>query len=637
MAPQYIYQIEDLSRVYDEKVILKEIWLSFYPGAKIGVLGYNGAGKSTLLRILAGEDKGYTGEVKPAKGIKIGHLSQEPRLDPNATVGECIQQGVAESQAILDRYNELNMKLGEDLSPEEMDAVIAEQAVYQDKIDALNLWELDRSVEIAADALRVPPMDWKIATLSGGEKRRVALCKLLLGNPDLLLLDEPTNHLDAESVEWLEQYLRRQKCTVLLVTHDRYFMESVCQEIYEMSDGKLYRHPGTYTQYLHNKQARQAIEVVDAEKARSRMRSELEWMRRQPKARATKSKAREEAFYRLQEQAKGPQRRGDMQLDVQNQRLGGKILEMAYLRKQFGGRTLIFDFSYLFTRHDRIGVVGPNGAGKSTLLNLIAGNLRPDGGKVEKGDNTRIGYYTQHELEYEPNQTVIGLVRDRADYIKLSDGRELSASSYLNRFLFPPKQQHDLVSKLSGGEKRRLQLLLVLMEGPNLLLLDEPTNDLDLDTLQVIEEFLDEFEGCLMMVSHDRYFMDRLVDHLFVFDGEGQISDFPGNYTEYRNHKKTTKTRLDAPPPIDSPKKTVEPPSQARRLSYREQKELEQTEQLMAELTAEMKRLDALLSEGCGGHEDFARWGQERAECAARMEEAEMRWLELDELRGATL
>jgi ATP-binding cassette subfamily F protein uup len=486
------------------------------------------------------------------------------------------------------------------------------------------------------DGLGITDPDLPLAGLSGGQKKRVALAGMLSSRPDLMLLDEPTNHLDLEVVEWLEQYLRRQKCTVLLVTHDRYFMESVCQEIYEMSDGKLYRHPGTYTQYLHNKQARQAIEVVDAEKARSRMRSELEWMRRQPKARATKSRAREEAFYRLQEQAKGPHRRGDMQLDVQNQRLGGKILEMAYLRKQFGGRTLIHDFSYLFTRHDRIGVVGPNGAGKSTLLNLIAGNLRPDGGKVEKGDNTRIGYYTQHELEYEANQTVIGLVRDRADYIKLSDGRELSASSYLNRFLFPPKQQHDLVSKLSGGEKRRLQLLLVLMEGPNLLLLDEPTNDLDLDTLQVIEEFLDEFEGCLMMVSHDRYFMDRLVDHLFVFDGEGHISDFPGNYTEYRNHKKSAKTREDEPP-VETHKKTIGTlPGQMRRLTYREQKELEQTEQLIAELTAEMKRLDVHLSSGSGSHDDFARWGQEQAEYAAQLEEAEMRWLELDELRGET-
>jgi ATP-binding cassette subfamily F protein uup len=621
---------EKLSKQYGDKPLFRDLSFGLQLGQKVALLGHNGCGKSTLLRILAGVEKADSGQFSMRRDLRLAYLEQEPLNRQTGSIRQWLEETYPKTGSGVGAHGSNVRSQGS--------GVGAHGSNDHDRgSDIIEFDDAHEEAQRIMDGLGITDPDLPLAGLSGGQRKRVALAGMLSSRPELMLLDEPTNHLDLEVVEWLEQYLRRQKCTVLLVTHDRYFMESVCQEIYEMSDGKLYRHPGTYTQYLHNKQARQAIEVVDAEKARSRMRSELEWMRRQPKARATKSKAREEAFYRLQEQAKGPQRRGDMQLDVQNQRLGGKILEMAYLRKQFGGRTLIHDFSYLFTRHDRIGVVGPNGAGKSTLLNLIAGNLRPDGGKVEKGDNTRIGYYTQHELEYEPNQTVIGLVRDRADYIKLSDGRELSASSYLNRFLFPPKQQHDLVSKLSGGEKRRLQLLLVLMEGPNLLLLDEPTNDLDLDTLQVIEEFLDEFEGCLMMVSHDRYFMDRLVDHLFVFDGEGQISDFPGNYTEYRNHKKTTKTRLDAPPPIDSPKKTVEPPSQARRLSYREQKELEQTEQLMAELTAEMKRLDALLSEGRGGHEDFARWGQERAECAARMEEAEMRWLELDDLRGATL
>lgn len=599
---------EKLSKQYGDKPLFSDLSFGLQLGQKVALLGHNGCGKSTLLRILAGIEKADSGQFSVRRDLRVAYLEQEPLNRQTGSIRQWLEETYPKSVA------------GRAHTP---GSVLAE------------LDDAHEEAQRIMDGLGITDPDLPLAGLSGGQKKRVALAGMLSSRPELMLLDEPTNHLDLEVVEWLEQYLRRQKCTVLLVTHDRYFMESVCQEIYEMSDGKLYRHPGNYTQYLQNKQARQAIEVVDAEKARSRMRSELEWMRRQPKARATKSKAREDAFYRLQEQAKGPQRRGDLQLDVQNKRLGGKILEMAYLRKQFGGRTLIHDFSYMFTRRDRIGVVGPNGAGKSTLLNLIAGKLRPDGGKVEKGDNTRMGYYTQHELEYDANQTVIGLVRDRADYIKLSDGRELSASSYLNRFLFPPKQQHDLVSKLSGGEKRRLQLLLVLMEGPNLLLLDEPTNDLDLDTLQVIEEFLDEFEGCLMMVSHDRYFMDRLVDHLFVFDGEGHISDFPGNYTEYRNHKKMTKARVDERP-VESLKKTNESTVPARRLTYREQKEFEQTEQLMAELTAELNRLDAHLSSGSGGHDDFARWGQERAECAARLEAAEMRWLELDELRGAT-
>ncbi|MFZ9939597.1 MAG: ABC-F family ATP-binding cassette domain-containing protein [Bacteroidia bacterium] len=618
---------EKLSKQYGDKPLFRDLSFGLQLGQKVALLGHNGCGKSTLLRILAGAEIPDSGQFSVRRDLRIAYLEQEPLNRQAGTIREWLEQ------AYPTRGNSQNLQgIG-----------------VQDDDDT------QQEAQRIMDGLGITDPEQPLAGLSGGQKKRVALAGMLSSRPELMLLDEPTNHLDLEVVEWLEQYLRRQRCTVLLVTHDRYFMESVCQEIYELSDGKLYRHPGTYTQYLQNKQARQAIEVVDAEKARSRMRSELEWMRRQPKARATKSKAREEAFYRLQEQAKGPQRRGDMQLDVQNLRLGGKILEMAYLRKQFGGRTLIDDFSYLFTRHDRIGVVGPNGAGKSTLLNLIAGTLRPDGGKVEKGDNTRIGYYTQHELDYEPNQTVIELVRDRADYIKLSDGRELSAASYLNRFLFPPKQQHDLVSKLSGGEKRRLQLLLVLMEGPNLLLLDEPTNDLDLDTLQVIEEFLDEFEGCLMMVSHDRYFMDRLVDHLFVFDGAGQITDFPGNYTEYRNHKKLASNIANAPsggqsterPTGGSPLAKNSSGKEAgsglpeaitkslRKLTYKEQKELEQTEQLMADLTTQLERLDAHLAAGQGSHDDFARWGQERAQCAARLADAELRWLELEELRGA--
>ncbi|MBM3918287.1 MAG: ABC-F family ATP-binding cassette domain-containing protein [Sphingomonadales bacterium] len=596
---------EKLTKQYGDHPLFRDLSFGLQLGQKVALLGHNGCGKSTLLRILAGMEKADSGQFSLRRDLRLAYLEQEPLNRKTGSIRQWLEEAYPKS-------------------------------VSNTALQGNGLQNLDDAYDEARrimDGLGITDPDLPLAGLSGGQKKRVALAGMLSSRPELMLLDEPTNHLDLEVVEWLEQYLRRQKCTVLLVTHDRYFMESVCQEIYEMSNGKLYRHPGTYSQYLRNKQARQAIEVVDAEKARNRMRSELEWIRRQPKARATKSKAREEAFYRLQKQAKGPKRRGDMQLDAQNQRLGGKILEMAYLRKQFGGRTLIHDFSYLFTRYDRIGVIGANGAGKSTLLNLIAGTLRPDGGKVERGDNTRIGYYTQHELEYDPNQTVIGLVRERAEYIKLSDGRELSASSYLNRFLFPPKQQHDLVSKLSGGEKRRLQLLLVLMEGPNLLLLDEPTNDLDLDTLQVIEEFLDEFEGCLMMVSHDRYFMDRLVDHLFVFDGEGNISDFPGNYTEYRNRKKSGKSRVEDSPtePIG---RRIDAPDHPRRLTYREQKELEQSERLMADLTAEMARLDAHLSGGSGGHDDFARWGQERALCVVRLEEAEMRWLKLDELRS---
>ncbi|WP_459557632.1 ABC transporter ATP-binding protein [Lacunimicrobium album] len=537
MAPQYIYQIEDLSRVYDEKVILKEIWLSFYPGAKIGVLGYNGAGKSTLLRILAGEDKGYTGEVKPAKGIKIGHLSQEPRLDPDATVGECIQQGVAESQAILDRYNELNMKLGEDLSPEEMDAVIAEQAVYQDKIDALNLWELDRSVEIAADALRVPPMDWKIATLSGGEKRRVALCKLLLGNPDLLLLDEPTNHLDAESVEWLEQYLHSFPGTVVAVTHDRYFLDNVAGWILELDRGKGIPYEGNYSSWLDQKAKRLAVEEKQESRRQKFLKQELEWVRSSPKARNTKSKSRLARYQELAAQAYDDRDgAANIQIPV-TKALGNLVIRVENLTKSFGDKLLMENLSFDIPPGAIVGIIGPNGAGKTTLFRMIMGAEKPDSGKITIGETVDMAYVDQSRDALDPKKSVYEEISGGHDYLEIGKAK-MNARTYCARFNFKKGDQQKFVGDLSGGERNRVHLAKVLRSGGNVILLDEPTNDLDVETLQALEEGLANYGGTALITSHDRWFLDRLATHIIAFEGDSQVIYCEGNYQAYESQKK---------------------------------------------------------------------------------------------------
>ncbi len=537
MAPQYIYQIEDLSRVYDEKVILKDIWLSFYPGAKIGVLGYNGAGKSTLLRIMAGEDTGYTGTVKPAKGIKIGHLSQEPRLDPNNTVEQCIAEGVAESQAILDRYNELNMKLGEDLPPDEMDQVIAEQAAYQDKIDALNLWELDRTVEIAADALRVPPMDWKIATPSGGEKRRVALCKLLLGNPDLLLLDEPTNHLDAESVEWLEQYLHNFPGTVVAVTHDRYFLDNVAGWILELDRGRGIPYEGNYSSWLDQKAKRLAVEEKQESRRQKFLKQELEWVRSSPKARNTKSKSRLARYQELAAQSYDDRDgAANIQIPV-TKPLGNLVIRVEDLTKSFGDKLLMENLSFDIPPGAIVGIIGPNGAGKTTLFRMIIGAEKPDSGKITIGETVDMAYVDQSRDALDPKKSVYEEISGGHDFLEIGKAK-MNARTYCARFNFKKGDQQKFVGDLSGGERNRVHLAKVLRSGRNVILLDEPTNDLDVETLQALEDGLANYGGTALITSHDRWFLDRLATHILAFEGDSRVIWCEGNYQAYESQKK---------------------------------------------------------------------------------------------------
>lgn len=537
MAEQYIMTIENLTRIYDEKEVLSNIWLAFYPGAKIGVLGNNGAGKSTLLRIMAGEDKNFEGEVRPAKGIRIGYFPQEPRLDPEKTVEECIDEGVAESRAILDRYNELNMKLCEELSPEEMEKVLEEQATVQDRIDALNLWELDRMVEIAADAVRVPPGDWKIGNLSGGEKRRVALCQLLLQNPDILLLDEPTNHLDAESVGWLEQFLGKFPGTVVAITHDRYFLDNVAGWILELDQGKGFPYEGNYSSWLEQKQKRLAVEENRETRRQKELARELEWVRMSPKARATKNKARLQRYEELQQQQYDA-RDGAAQIQIPtSQSLGDLVIRAEDLTKSFDDTLIFENVNFDLPKGGIVGVIGPNGAGKTTLFRMIMGQEEPSSGSIRIGDRVMLSYVDQSRDSLDPEKTVYQEISGGRDQIQIGN-TEIHARAYCGRFNFKGSGQQKFVTQLSGGERNRVHMAKLLRSGGNVLLLDEPTNDLDVDTLRALEEGLQDFGGCAVVVSHDRWFLDRIATHILAFEGDGQVYWFEGNYELYEANRK---------------------------------------------------------------------------------------------------
>lgn len=532
MSQQYIMTIEGLTRIYDEKAVLENIWLSFFPGAKIGVLGSNGSGKSTLLRIMAGEDKDYMGTVRPAKGIKIGYFRQEPILDPELTVEACVMAGVAESQAILDRYNAINERLCEEISEEEMNSLLEEQSAVQEKIDHLNLWELDRTVEIACDAMRLPPLDARIGNLSGGEKRRVALCQLLLQNPDLLLLDEPTNHLDAESVAWLERFLHDFAGTVVAITHDRYFLDNVAGWILELDRGRGYPYEGNYTAWLEQKEARLAVEQKQEDKRQKTLKRELEWVRTSPKARATKNKARLQRYEELvsqqyEERDDGP----DIQIPV-TRPLGDLVVRAEKLTMAFGDRLLFENLNFDLPRGGIVGVIGPNGAGKTTLFRIIMGQQQPVGGTLRIGETVDLAYVDQSRDALDPKKTVYEEISGGHDIMEVGKAR-IHARAYCGRFMFKGSDQQKFVGDLSGGERNRVHLAKLLRSGGNLLLLDEPTNDLDVETLRSLEEGLLAFGGCAVVTSHDRWFLDRIATHILAFEGDSQVVWFEGNYQMY--------------------------------------------------------------------------------------------------------
>jgi sulfate-transporting ATPase len=531
--PQFIYTMKGLGKVYPpDSQVLKDIWLSFLPGAKIGVLGLNGSGKSTLLKIMAGLDHDFVGEAFPAEGITNGLLQQEPQLDPTKTVKDIVEEGVADTRALLKRFDEINEKFTHDLSAEEMDKVLAEQGRVQDKIDAAGAWELDSKLELAMEALRLPPPDVEVKTLSGGERRRVALCRLLLQSPDLLLLDEPTNHLDAESVAWLERFLKDYQGTVVAVTHDRYFLDNVAGWILELDRGSGIPWEGNYSSWLEQKQKRLQLEEKSESKRQRTLARELEWVRMAPRARQAKGKARLKAYEELLGQDTAKQIE-NVEIYIQpGPRLGDLVVEARDLRKAYGDKLLIDDLNFTLPRGGIVGVIGPNGAGKTTLFRMITGEEKPDDGTLRVGETVKLGYVDQSRDSLSPNKSVHDEISGGEEEIALGK-RTVASRAYVSWFNFRGRDQQRLVGELSGGERNRVHLAKLLRNGSNLLLLDEPTNDLDVDTLRALEEALLQFAGCVVVISHDRWFLDRIATHMLAFEGESQVVWFEGNYQDY--------------------------------------------------------------------------------------------------------
>ena len=536
--PQFIYTMKGLGKVHEpDHVVLKDIWFSFLPGAKIGVLGLNGSGKSTLLRIMAGEDHDFLGEAYPADGISIGFLPQEPRLDASKNVLGNVEEGVSEIRGLLNKYDEINAKFGEELSPEEMDKVLEEQGKIQDRIEAAQGWDLDSRVELAMDALRLPPADADVSTLSGGERRRVALCRLLLRSPDLLLLDEPTNHLDAESVAWLERFLKDYPGTVVAVTHDRYFLDNVAGWILELDRGSGIPWEGNYSSWLEQKQNRLALEEKSETKRQRTLQRELEWIRMSPRARQAKGKARLNAYEELLREDTA-QKIDQIEIYIPpGPRLGDTVIEARGLRKAYGDLLLMDDMDFTLPRAGIVGVIGPNGAGKTTLFRMITGQEKPDDGTLKLGETVQVGYVDQSRDSLAADKSVWEEITGGVDEVELGK-RTVASRAYVSWFNFKGRDQQRKVGALSGGERNRVHLAKLLKRGSNLLLLDEPTNDLDVDTLRALEEALLNFAGCAVVISHDRWFLDRIATHMLAFEGDSKVVWFAGNYQDYEADRK---------------------------------------------------------------------------------------------------
>ncbi len=549
MAPQFIFTMQDVRKVHPpNKEVLKGLWLSFYPGAKIGVLGINGSGKSTLLRIMAGVDKDYQGEAKPLDGTRIGYLAQEPRLEPGKTVQESVEEAVHETRSLVLRFEEIGQKLGED--PPDMEKLLEEYAVLQDKIEAAGGWEIDRVVERAMDALRLPPADAKVDVLSGGEKRRVALCRLLLSKPDMLLLDEPTNHLDAESVAWLERFLHDYPGTVVAVTHDRYFLDNVAGWILELDRGSGYPYEGNYSGWLEQKRKRLEIEQKQETSRQKTLARELEWVRLNPKARQAKSKARIAAYETLLAQEKDKQYDPTEIHIPAGARLGNTVVEAKNLKKGYGDRLLVDDLTFSLPRGGIVGVIGPNGAGKTTLFRMIMGLEKPDSGELKVGETVQLAYVDQSRDALDPAKSIWQEISGGEDRI-LVGKREVASRAYVAAFNFQGSDQQKKVGDLSGGERNRVHLAKLLRRGGNVLLLDEPTNDLDVDTLRSLEDALLDFAGCAVVISHDRWFLDRIATHILAFEGDSKVVWFEGNYQAYEaDLKRRVGAAADEPRPI---------------------------------------------------------------------------------------
>jgi ATP-binding cassette subfamily F protein uup len=612
--------VQDLGKSYGIQTLFKGLNFGIDQGQKVALVARNGTGKTTILRALAGVEPADTGLVVFRKGIRIAFLQQESHFGNAKTVYQAIFESENPLLSAIKEYEEAL------LNPENADAF---QKAF-DKMDQLEAWDYEVKVKTILSKLKLDELTQEISVLSGGQKKRLSLAKILIEQPDFLILDEPTNHLDLSMIEWLQEFLTKENVTLFMVTHDRYFLDAICNEILELEEGDLFRYKGNYTYYLEKKQERQTVMQTNIDKAKNLYTKELEWMRRQPKARGTKSKARIESFYDVEKSAKKRIKNDKVQLEVQMTRLGSKILELHKVSKSYGDLKILDQFTYTFKKRDRVGIVGKNGVGKTTVLNMLTGTETIDAGKIVTGDTVVIGYYTQSGMKMDEGKRVIEIVRDIAEYIPLAGGRKLTAAQMLERFLFTKDAQWKHVSVLSGGEKKRLYLLTILMKNPNFLILDEPTNDLDLITLKVLEDFLDEFEGCMITVSHDRYFMDRLVDHLFVFEGEGQVKDFPGNYTDYReNVAADGKLKIDKPKLKDPVKDRA---SEKRKLTYNEKKEYDTIESVIDVLEQEKVAIGAQFNDTGLDAGKMKELGVRLKEIDEEIAFKTNRWMELAEL-----
>lgn len=616
-------QVENLTKSFGDLVLFQDISFGIAEGQRIGLIAKNGTGKTTLLNILGGKEGYDDGRIVFRRDLRVGYLEQSPYYPEELTVLEaCFYHGNSVVEVIKD-YERCMSTEGHP----GLDDILV-------RMEHEKAWDYERRAKQILSQLKIRDFTQQVKHLSGGQLKRVALANVLITEPDLLIMDEPTNHLDLEMTEWLEEYLNRGKLSLLMVTHDRYFLDRVCSEIIEIDNKQLYSYSGNYSYYLEKRQER--IEATNAEIARANnlYRTELEWMRRMPQARGHKARYREEAFYELEKVAKQRTYNQQVKLDVKAAYIGSKIFEAEHLCKRFGDLKILDDFSYIFSRYEKMGIVGNNGTGKSTFIKILMGLQKPDSGTLEIGETVRFGYYSQDGLQFDEQMKVIDVVQDIAEVIELGDGRRLTASQFLQHFLFTPETQHSYVYKLSGGERRRLYLCTVLMRNPNFLVLDEPTNDLDIVTLQVLEEYLRNFKGCVIVVSHDRYFMDKVVDHLLVFKGQGDIRDFPGNYSDYRDWKlaKAEHEKEQSKPKEEKTERVRL--NDKRRLSFKEKKELEQLEKDIAALEEEKKRLEEMLCSGTLSVAELTETSKRLPVLGDELDEKTMRWLELSEIEG---
>ncbi|MCB2221180.1 MAG: ABC-F family ATP-binding cassette domain-containing protein [Bacteroidetes bacterium] len=619
--------VENLSKNYGDKILFEGLSFGLHKGEKTALIASNGSGKSTLLRILTGIENSDSGQVTTREGIRIGYLDQDPILGNGQTIDDMIASSHTGVSEVIRNYH--NTLQSHSTNPTRETETALELATTE--MDHKDGWDYERRLKQLLSLFRITDTTKTTDILSGGEKKRLALAMVLLNDPDLLILDEPTNHLDVDMIEWLEKYLSKANLTLLMVTHDRYFLDRVCNRIMELNQGRLFYHQGNYEYFLQKKAEREEVQQVETDKARQLMKKELEWLRRMPRARTHKSKSRIQAFDGIKEKAKGPEADAELKLQMQVTRMGGKILEIKDLKKRYGNIKIIDGFSYVFRKGERIGIIGRNGSGKTSFLNLMTGREQPDEGTIETGETVVFGYYTQSGIQFPMEKRVIDVIKEIAEFVRMGDGSTISASRFLEHFMFPPETQYKLVESLSGGEKRRLNLLTVLIKNPNFLILDEPTNDLDLLVLNRLEEFLLNYTGCLVLVSHDRYFLDKLTDHLFIFEGEGKLRDYYGRYSDYHLGKeKLSPGKKTQKEPVEQKQKT--PTIKVKtKLTFKEQREYESLEKEIEQLELEKITIESSLHSGMSDYEKLNDLSERLGKIMALIDEKTLRWMELDE------